>query len=155
MNIKRINKSERHLVIALFDQYRVFYGQPTDKVLADNFISQRLEKDESAIFVAIEEKDGKQIGAGFTQLYPTYSSVQAVKNWILNDLYVEESHRKKGIGEKLIRAAMAFAHSEGALFLLLETAVANHQAQRLYQNIGFIKQEPENEFFLYRISLKS
>ncbi|HYH14582.1 MAG TPA: GNAT family N-acetyltransferase [Flavisolibacter sp.] len=153
MHIKRINKTERHLVTDLFDQYRVFYNQPSDRVLADRYIQQRLANNESIIFVALETVNGTDTPVGFTQLYPTYSSVRATKNWILNDLYVDAAHRRKGIGEQLIQAAMQMAKADGARFVQLETATDNYSAQRLYETIGFAKQQPEDGFFVYRIAL--
>lgn len=153
MNIRQINSTERHLVVDLFNKYRVFYNQPSDKELADRYLAQRLEKNESIVFVAIEVQNGDEYPVGFTQLYPTYSSVRATKNWILNDLYVEEGQRQKGVGEKLIRAAMAYAKKDGAHFVQLETAMDNHKAQRLYENIGFVRQQPSDGFYVYRITV--
>ena len=147
MNIKRINLSEANLVVGLFDKYRVFYKKNSDIGLAERFIKTRLGNNESEIFVALE---GDQ-PIGFTQLYPKYSSVSAVKNWILNDLYVESNYRKQGIGEALIKKAMDFAKSDGATYIQLETAVNNYTAQSLYEGIGFQKQGPDTEYFLYRI----
>lgn len=149
MEIKRIGRNEAGMVSGLFDRYRQFYKQPADEELAGRYISQRLENNESVIFAAIAD----DTPAGFTQLYPTYSSVRVRKNWILNDLYVDEDYRKKGIGEMLIQTAMAFAKADGAAYLQLETATDNHTAQRLYEAIGFEKQEPGAGFFLYQISV--
>ena len=112
MNIKGINLSEANLVIGLFDKYRVFYKKDSDIGLAERFIKTRLGNNESVIFVALE---GDQ-PTGFTQLYPKYSSVSAVKNWILNDLYVDSNYRKQGIGEALIKKVMDFAKSDGWKF---------------------------------------
>ncbi|MEI9943758.1 MAG: GNAT family N-acetyltransferase [Chitinophagaceae bacterium] len=153
MEIKRITKDEAGLVIDLFNKYRVFYKQPSNGILAKTFIEERLGNNESVIFVCLDKKDDKETPVGFTQLYPTYSSVRAVKNWILNDLYVESDYRKQGVGEKLIKKAMEFAKEEGAKFVELSTAVTNYTAQSLYEAIGFKKQEPDNEFFTYRIAL--
>ncbi len=153
MEIKRITKDEAGLVIDLFNKYRVFYKQPSNGILAKQFIEERLGNNESVIFVCLDKKDDKETPVGFTQLYPTYSSVRAVKNWILNDLYVESDYRKQGVGEKLIKKAMEFAKEEGAKFVELSTAVTNYTAQSLYEAIGFKKQEPDNEFFTYRIAL--
>jgi hypothetical protein len=89
MKIKRINLSEANLVIGLFDKYRVFYKKESDVGLAERFIKTRLANNESVIFVALEG----DLSIGFTQLYPQYSSVSAVKNWLLNDLYVEPNYR--------------------------------------------------------------
>lgn len=153
MIIRQINDTDRYLVVDLFDKYRIFYGQPSDKKLANRYLAQRLEKNESIIFVATEETNGNEYPIGFTQLYPAYSSVKAVKNWILNDLFVEEEYRQKGVGEGLIRAAMDFAKNEGAIYVQLETAVDNHRAQRLYESLGFVRQEPDAAYLLYRIKV--
>src|ERR1700744_6752503 len=143
MEIRRITLDESQLVIGLFDKYRVFYKKPSDITLAEAFIKERLEKNESVIFVALDTENRQFVPVGFTQLYPKYSSVSATKNWILNDLYVDNNYRKQGIGEALIKTAMNFAKTEGATFVQLETAVDNYTAQSLYEAIGFKKQEPE------------
>src|SRR5690606_33029540 len=104
--IRRINSSESSLVTGLFDKYRVFYKQPSDIELAKNFIQARLDKNESVIFVATIENNNEVIPVGFTQLYPKFSSVRAIKIWVLNDLYVDPEYRKQGIGESLINIAL-------------------------------------------------
>lgn len=150
MDIQRITTGQVALVAGLFNQYRIFYKQASDIALAERFLTERQANNESVIFVAII--NGQP--AGFTQLYPTYSSMRVSKNWILNDLYVEPSQRKQGIGTALIKTAMAFAGNDGASYLALSTAVNNHTAQALYESIGFIRQERDAAFFDYRIALK-
>jgi ribosomal protein S18 acetylase RimI-like enzyme len=154
MEIKRIKNYEASLVISLFDKYRMFYKQPTDPALAQTYIKERLDKNESVIFVAIVRDQGRNIPVGFTQLYPNYSSMRAHKNWTLNDLYVDNNYRKQGIGQLLIKAAMEFAKKDGASYVELSTAIDNFTAQRLYETIGFEKQEPDKDFFSYRIQVK-
>jgi ribosomal protein S18 acetylase RimI-like enzyme len=151
MQLKRITLPDCLLVTSLFDDYRVFYKYPSDISLAERFIKERLENNESVIFVALTD-NGKP--AGFTQLYPLISSGRAIKNWLLNDLYVAPEYRKQGVGEALIKAAMEFATADGAAFLQLETAIDNYNAQRLYENIGFNKKEPDPSFFVYQLPLK-
>ncbi|WP_428328935.1 GNAT family N-acetyltransferase [Mucilaginibacter sp.] len=153
MLIKRLTLTEYQLVTGLFNQYRVFYKQAPDISVAENFIKERLENNESVIFIALADVGGKQIPAGFTQLYPLLSSVRAKKNWLLNDLYVDPAFRKQGIGEALIKASMDFAKSEGAAFVKLETAVDNYTAQSLYENIGFEKQVADTAYLSYKITL--
>jgi ribosomal protein S18 acetylase RimI-like enzyme len=153
MEIKRITLAESGLVTGLFNKYRVFYKKESDLALAEKFIRERLENNESVIFVALESENEQLVPAGFTQLYPKYSSVSATKHWILNDLYVEDNYRKRGIGEALIKTAMTFAKNEGATFVQLETAVDNYTAQNLYEAIGFEKQGPEIGYLVYRIGL--
>ena len=149
IEIKRIDLNEANLVVNLFNQYRIFYGKFSDLGMAKAFIDARLENNESIIFVALDENKP----VGFTQLYPKYSSARLSKNWILNDLFVDEDYRKQGVGELLIRKAMNFATGQGSTFVQLETAVDNFTAQNLYETIGFKKQQNDTEFFLYKIGL--
>jgi ribosomal protein S18 acetylase RimI-like enzyme len=151
MEIKRITIEESILVIDLFNKYRIFYKKPSDLLLAESYINERLGKEESVIYVALETENGHQVPAGFTQLYPKYSSLTAKKNWILNDLYVDVNYRKRGIGEALIRKAVDFARQKGAVFVQLETAVDNYTAQSLYEAIGFKRYQPEPGYLMYRL----
>jgi ribosomal protein S18 acetylase RimI-like enzyme len=153
MNIRQISSLESEYVVGLFDKYRTFYRQSSDLDLARTFIQTRLKNKESVIFAASIEENGKSVPVGFTQLYPNYSSIRAVKNWILNDLYVEPGYRNRHIGTALIRKAMEFARWEGAQFVELSTATDNFIAQGLYEGMGFIKQSFYTDFFTYRLIL--
>ena len=149
LSVKKITVDDLQLVVNLFDKYRVFYKKESDIALAESFLKERLLNNESVIYVALDE----QYAIGFTQLYPKYSSGRAEKNWILNDLYVDENYRKQGIGKKLIDAAISFAKEKSAKFVQLETATDNYNAQHLYELSGFIKQAPDDEFIMYRINV--
>ncbi|PVH26724.1 GNAT family N-acetyltransferase [Sphingobacterium corticibacter] len=149
MKIIRIDKADYELVVALFNDYRIFYKQPSDMDLARAFLLQRLENNESIIFVAMDST----AAVGFTQLYPKFSSMRATRNWVLNDLFVDPKFRKKGIGEKLIQEAIEFARLDGATFVDLSTAVDNLTAQSLYEQIGFTRKGNDSEFYDYRIAV--
>ncbi|HSC52533.1 MAG TPA: GNAT family N-acetyltransferase [Phnomibacter sp.] len=153
MNIIQIDNTQGALVFQLFDQYRVFYKQPSDLQRAKNYIQERLDNKESVIFVALSADN--QTPMGFTQLYPNYSSVRTIKNWTLNDLYVHPDFRKQGVGENLIQTALAFAKQNEARFVELCTATDNYTAQSLYEQIGFNKQAVDTEFLTYRINVSN
>ena len=153
MQIQRIDINTLQWVEDLFDKYRVFYNQPSDITLAKQFLQERLLHNESVIFVMIDRQGETIIPAGFTQLYPLYSSVSAKKDWILNDLYVEPAYRKQGVGKKLMEAAMQFAKADGATFIQLETAPGNITARSLYEGIGFEKYNPYSHSVVYKIDV--
>lgn len=150
MKLVRINRTQGNLVFELFDKYRTFYKQESNIELAKSYIQERLDNNESVIFVALNDHS---IPVGFTQLYPNYSSVRATKNWTLNDLYVEKEYRKLGVGKELIMTALNFAKENNAKFVELSTAVDNYTAQSLYEKIGFEKQDADVEFFTYTINV--
>jgi ribosomal protein S18 acetylase RimI-like enzyme len=142
VNIRKATINELDSLTELFNSYRVFYQQESDIPGAKSFIKERLLNEDSVVFIAYEEGNG----VGFVQLYPTFSSVSMKRSWILNDLYVNASARKKGFGEKLLQKAIEFAEKTGAKGLFLETGQENVTAQRLYEKIGFKK---ESNYFYY------
>ena len=133
MNVRRATVEDVDAIASLFDLYRTFYEQPSDLALAHRFIGERLQQGESVIFLA--EMDGKAVG--FTQLFPSFSSVSATRIWILNDLYVDATARRQGVAQALLQAASEFARADGARRLELETDHGNDSAQALYRRLGW------------------
>ena len=56
---------------------------------------------------------------------------------ILEDLVVLATHRQQGIGERLMRAALARARSAGARTMDFTSRPSRIVASRLYQRLGF------------------
>ncbi|MBZ0326063.1 MAG: GNAT family N-acetyltransferase [Altibacter sp.] len=135
MTILQAKQEHLSQLVPLFDGYRVFYKQPSNPEAVRNFLSERFKKNDSVIFLARDE-NGK--GLGFTQLYPSFSSVAMQRTYILNDLYVEAAARGKGVGEALMTQAKSFAIQEGSRGLTLETDHDN-PAQKLYERLGWKK----------------
>ncbi|KAF1714026.1 GNAT family N-acetyltransferase [Pseudoxanthomonas yeongjuensis] len=131
--IRRATVDDVDAIAPLFDRYRMFYQQPSDPALAQRFIGERLQRGESVIFLA--EVGGKV--AGFTQLFPSFSSVRAGRAFVLNDLYVDIAARRLGVARALVQAATDFARNEGAIRLELETDHDNRSAQALYRQMGW------------------
>jgi ribosomal protein S18 acetylase RimI-like enzyme len=133
-------------VAKLFDQYRVFYQQPSDPEAARQFLEQRFESQDSALLLAREDD---QI-VGFIQLYPSFSSISMQRVWILNDLFVAESHRGQGIARLLMGRAEKYAQETDAVRIILATQISNAAAQALYESLGYIKDEV---FYHYTLRL--
>ncbi len=119
----------------LFNEYRVFYKQASSVFAAKQFLTQRFQENDSVIFLAISN-NGE--GMGFTQLYPSFSSVAMQRTYILNDLFVAAHFRKKGVAENLMNRAKEFAIEKNARGLTLETDTDN-PAQKLYERLGWVK----------------
>ncbi|AFZ23236.1 acetyltransferase [Cylindrospermum stagnale PCC 7417] len=143
--LANINHLER--ISVLFDQYRIFYNQASNLEGAKEFLKERFQNNDSVVFAASD--NGKLIG--FTQLYPSFSSVSMKRVWILNDLYVEESYRRRGIAKLLMSAAEEYAKESGAVRVILATQISNITAQKLYEARDYIKNE---EFYHYALPLQ-
>ena len=127
----------------MFDLYRQFYGQPSDRNLALRFLSDRFARNESLILVADASQEGL---IGFCQLYPTFCSVEAAPIYSLYDLFVLPSARKLGAGRMLLIAAERQARKDGMVRLDLTTAKTNEAAQSLYESENWFRDEM---FFAY------
>ena len=144
MTIRQATVSDLDLISVLFAQYREFYGQLYDIAASGKFLEERLSKEESIVFVAIDNNEF----AGFTQLYPSFTSVGMKRIWILNDLFVAAEYRQKGIAHALINKVIEYSKETGRSKVVLSTAYSNINAQKLYEKIGFEKEEFFNYEFL-------
>lgn len=134
-------------LVPLFDAYRIFYGRPSDPALARDFLFERFKHQESIIFLASAPGDP---AVGFTQLFPSFSSLRAERIYILNDLFVLPSARRQGVAALLLEAAADFGRATGAVRLSLATALDNRPAQQLYERLGW---QPDDSFRHYDLTL--
>lgn len=131
--VRQATPDDLEAIAPLFDAYRQFYRQPADPAGARRFLRERLERNQSTIFVAFE--GGAAVG--FTQLYPSFSSVSMAPILILNDLFVASTARRLGVGSALLQAAAEYGRSVGAVRLVLSTELTNTTAQSLYEALGW------------------
>ena len=134
--------SDLEALSQLFNQYRMFQGKASDLPAAVAFLQARFNHGESVVFLASEEATP----VGFAQLYPSYSSAALARVFILNDLFVHESARRKGVGSLLLSAVESYAWSHGAARVTLNVAIENTSGQALYEAQGWSK---DAQFFMY------
>lgn len=134
----------------LFDQYVVFYKNPSNIEKHKAYLKERIENNEAIIYLAFDEKNLEK-AIGFTLIYITFSSLALNKILILNDLYVDSTIRKNGVGEKLILEVIALAKELGSNLIRLRTAKSNTVAQGLYNKMGFVR---EDYLYSYDLTVK-
>ncbi|NOT84379.1 MAG: GNAT family N-acetyltransferase [Methylococcaceae bacterium] len=146
ITIRQAVLSDIEALVPLFDGYRQFYGRPTDIPAVREFLLARFNHGESVLFIALQDNNP----VGFTQLYPSFSSVSLARTFVLNDLFVHEQARRKGVASKLMSAAVEFARTLGAVRISLSTATTNEIAQALYQSAGWKRDE---QFFVHHFAI--
>ena len=142
MKIIQATIKNLNTLLPLFEGYRKFYKQSPNPVKAFDFLSERFRKNDSVIFIAFSKSNN---AIGFTQLYPTFSSVSMQRSYILNDLYVVSEMRGKRIGGALLNHVKQFVIETNSKELTLETAIDN-PAQKLYEKLGW---EKDNDVLHY------
>lgn len=145
--IKTVTLDELNQVTALFNQYMIFYAQPSNPNKYRAYLKERLENQEADIFIAYDEHQEAQ---GFVLNYTGFSSVSLGKVIVLNDLFVVPEHRQKGVANTLIERVEQFAKEQGAIRVDLSTAKDNVNAQALYEKMGFVQ---GTKFFSYSLKI--
>lgn len=147
VQIRQATIHDLDVLVPLFDGYRQFYQQASDQTLARTFLSERFAHHQSLILLAC---DAQQRGLGFTQLYPLFSSVRAVRTYLLNDLFVVPDARRHGVAKALMTASAEHVRALGAASLSLATALDNTAAQALYESLGW---QRDRQFCEYGLAL--
>ncbi len=145
--VRRATLADLDRLVPLFDAYRQFYRQPSDLAIARQFLHDRLARSESIVLIA---EDHDKTAIGFVQLFPTFSSILAAPISILHDLFVTPAARRRGVGVELLKSAVETAQAAGAVRLELATAITNDPARRLYEKLGWRR---DDEFYVYDFPL--
>ncbi|HEX6208259.1 MAG TPA: GNAT family N-acetyltransferase [Actinomycetota bacterium] len=129
IEVRALAEEELEDALPLIAGYQVFYeAQPDDEHNRGFFRRFLAPSDEGLLLGAWE--NGRL--AGFATIYWTYSSTLPGDIALMNDLFVAEDARGRGVGEALIDACVEAARERGLPILEWYTATDNHRAQRLY-----------------------
>ena len=146
IDVRQATVEDLDAIVPLFDAYRQFYRQSSDRERARQFLLERFAHNESIIFLAFEAA----VAVGFAQLYPSFSSGALGRTFILNDLFVRLEARRRGVGSALLRKAADYAQRVKAVRLTLSTEVTNTAAQAAYEALGWKR---DAKFYVYELPL--
>lgn len=113
--------------------------------LTKNDIENMIASPANRLFVA-RRKNNKEIIGMLTLI--TFR-IPFTKKGLLEDIVVDKKYRGKGIGTKLISAAIDEARREGVACIDFTSHPKRVDANRLYQHLGFEKRDTN----VYRIEL--
>ncbi len=121
-------------LLPLIADYQRFYkAEDIDDGRNRAFFVRFLSPSEDGMILAA--RSGEDL-LGYACLYWHFSSTQAVETVLMNDLFVAEPVRGRGVGRALIDASATIARERGAPSLGWATAPDNERAQRLYDSTG-------------------
>lgn len=147
MNIFQAQPQDVDKILPLFISYREFYYMESNAITTKSYLLNRIKLNESIIFYAMD--DNKVLG--FTQLYPSFCSIELKRVWLLYDIFVIAEHRGKGVANRLIQRAKQLAKETNSAFITLNTGITNIKAQSLYENNGFVR---DRDFYIYNAVIK-
>jgi GNAT superfamily N-acetyltransferase len=139
IEIAPLSGSEFELLLPLIAAYQRFYEvEEIDEERNRAFFRRFLAPSEDGMLLGA--RDGDRL-LGYACLYWHFSSTEARETVLMNDLYVDEAARGRGVGRGLIEASADIARERGAAHLEWATAPDNLTAQRLYDSTGAERSE--------------
>jgi GNAT superfamily N-acetyltransferase len=139
-SIKHVEPDDVDELLALMRAYCDFYevSPPDADLLA---IVGSLIADPINEGVQLLARDAGGRAVGFATVYWTWSTTSACRLGIMNDLFVAEPARGRGIAERLIEACRAECAARGARQLAWQTAPDNLRAQAVYDRVGGTREQ--------------
>ncbi|GGB73379.1 GNAT family N-acetyltransferase [Shewanella inventionis] len=113
MQIRLASSIDLEPLSNLFDLYRQQLNQAPDFSACRAFLNHRLAENDTMIFVCI--KDDKMLG--FTQLYPSFSSLLLAPVWYLEDVFVLPDYQYEDVANQMYQKAELLAQSTGVLLI--------------------------------------
>jgi GNAT superfamily N-acetyltransferase len=139
VDIAPVAVAEFERLLPLIADYQHFYEvEDVDEERNRAFFRRFLAPSEDGLLLGARA-DGELVG--YACLYRHFSSLKARESVLMNDLFVSEAARGRGVGRALIEASAAAARERGGAHLEWATAPDNVTAQRLYDRIGAERSE--------------
>jgi GNAT superfamily N-acetyltransferase len=135
VTVARVGEDDLAELLPLLRAYCDFYRvAPSDEDLVDLCRALIADPDGEGLQLIARDEDTRAVG--FATIYWTWSTTQAGRLGVMNDLFVAEGSRGAGVADTLIEACRQECASRGVLRLAWQTAPDNHRAQAVYERIG-------------------
>jgi GNAT superfamily N-acetyltransferase len=126
-------------LLPLMEAYCAFYEAAPGRDALEALARALLDDPEhEGTQVIARDADGRAVG--FATLYWTWSTSQARRLAIMNDLFVTPDARGTGVAELLMRVCAKRSRAQGASVMEWATAPDNHRAQALYDRFGGVRE---------------
>jgi GNAT superfamily N-acetyltransferase len=135
MPIAPVREEDLPDLLPLMRAYCDFYEvAPSDEALLG--MSRALLADPLREGVQLIARDDDGAAVGFATIFWSWSTLNAGRIAVMNDLFVRTRARGTGVADALIDACREHARAHGAVWLGWQTAPDNHRAQAVYERMG-------------------
>jgi GNAT superfamily N-acetyltransferase len=138
------------ILLQLMQEFNAFFGAPFDAAAAAAAL-EGLIVNESAGRAWLIESDGQTVG--YVVLTYSYSIEFHGRDAFVDELYVRETYRGRGLGTAALEFVEGLCPSLGVRPLHLEVDDGNDRARTVYRKFGF--QERRKSLMTKRIAAKA
>ena len=135
--VRPLREADRAAWEPLWDGYNAFYGRKGDTALAPAITAatwQRFFDTGEPVFALVAEVDGEVRGLVHYLFHRSTTRIELT--CYLQDLFVAETARGRGVGKVLIEGVYARAEAAGIRRVYWHTHESNAAARRLYDGVA-------------------
>ena len=144
LNIRAIAPADVPSVVALLREFAAFEDLLDHCEVTEERLSAAMF-DEKTVVEGLIAFDGEE-AIGYAIFFPNFASFRGQRGIYLEDIYVNDRYRGKGVGEAMIREVARIAASQGFEridFLVLDW---NTPALKFYEKLGALRDDEERHF---------
>jgi len=135
MHIEAVTEADLDELLPLMRAYCDFYeAAPPDEALTEMALALLDDPDLEGVQLIARDDDGQALG--FATIFWSWSTLNASRIGVMNDLFVSPGGRGGGVADALIGACVDHARERGATSLKWQTAKDNERAQAVYDRVG-------------------
>ena len=123
---------------AAFEELSEYFEATSEKLAAAMF-------GEHAFVNGLVAEDNGEVIA-YALFYPNYATFRSQRGMYLEDLYISQTHRSRGIGEAMIRRLARAAKEQGGERIDFQVLEWNQPAIGFYEKLGAARDESERHF---------
>jgi GNAT superfamily N-acetyltransferase len=139
-SITRVGTGDLDELLVLMRAYCDFYevAPPDEDLVA---VARALIDDPEREGVQLLAREPSGAAVGFATVFWSWSTTNACRIGVMNDLFVAEAARGRGLAESLIEACRVECSERGARRLSWQTAPDNLRAQSVYDRVGATREQ--------------
>ena len=139
-SIALVTAEDLDALLTLMRAYCDFYeSTPSNQALLE--LSRALIADPQRDGVQLIARDRRSTPVGFATIFWSWSTTEASRIGVMNDLYVAPEERGSGLAERLILACVERCEQRGVTALEWQTAPENLRAQAVYERVDAVREQ--------------
>src|SRR5215467_2504639 len=147
LKIRKAVESDIPSLLPLMRELAEFEKYSKDFVITEEVLREQGFRRSPPDFHCLIAEEGSAL-VGFLVYYFVPFTYRAKPNLIINELYIADPHRSRGIGRQLMKAVARQAQEAGCGMIKWWVAKWNERGMEFYQRLGAIIDSEWNEFQL-------
>ena len=132
--IRKAAVADAPQVVELIGEFAAFEKLEREFRITESDLTEVVFGAKAFVYLLVAASENRL--SGFALLYPKFASFRGERSLYLEDLYVRQNERGKGLGLALLKAAAKFAQANGFRRLDWQALKWNTSAIEFYRKIG-------------------